>query len=308
MKVVYAHTDSLYVPIPSIEKAEEVQEILNKHIQDNIFPNVMNLEQHPMDLEFEKYFSVLGVGATKNRNAGLITWKDGIHLSEPEFVCTGFALKRIAESSFGKLVQKKVLDMWIGQKTEDEIINYSRQQFNDVSKGRIPKLDLVKRSRVKVNRMTVKCSCDKTYSIEYVRHLLAISPDHTCEEDNCKKRLNQCTTIENKRPVFGGGFAGVLYYNEHMDRKNPINDSFYHMPCSFNGEQKRTYTNWNGEEKNARYIAVKELSELDNFEPDWAFLSKADVIQKIRPVFDAMEWDISRVEQDEQQKELREWF
>ena len=54
MKVVYAHTDSLYVPVPSIEKAEEVREILNKHIQEEVFPNIMNLENHPMDLEFEK--------------------------------------------------------------------------------------------------------------------------------------------------------------------------------------------------------------------------------------------------------------
>ena len=65
MKVVYAHTDSLYVPVPSIEKAQEIREILNKHIQENVFPNVMGLEDHPMDLEFEKYYSVLGVEQAK---------------------------------------------------------------------------------------------------------------------------------------------------------------------------------------------------------------------------------------------------
>ena len=41
MKVVYAHTDSLYVPVPSIEKAQEIREILNTHIQENVFPNIM---------------------------------------------------------------------------------------------------------------------------------------------------------------------------------------------------------------------------------------------------------------------------
>ena len=91
MKVVYAHTDSIYVPIHSIERAKEVQQILNQHIQETIFPNVMNLEEHPVDLEFEKFYSVLGVGATKNKNAGYITWKDGVHLSEPEFFTTGFS-------------------------------------------------------------------------------------------------------------------------------------------------------------------------------------------------------------------------
>ena len=67
MKVVYAHTDSLYVPVPSIEMAQDIQKVLNEHIQQNVFPNIMGLEDHPMDLEFEKYYSVLGVGATRNR-------------------------------------------------------------------------------------------------------------------------------------------------------------------------------------------------------------------------------------------------
>jgi len=306
MKVVYAHTDSLYVPIPSIEKAEEIQEILNKHIQDNIFPNVMDLDEHPMDLEFEKYYSVLGVGATKNKNAGLITWKDGVYLNEPEFVCTGFALKRIAESTIGKETQRKVIDMWIGQKTEDEIVDYCCRRYNKVSHGRVAKTDIVKRSRVKADRMTVQCGCKKKYDITYVSSLLSILPDAYCEDDKCKKRLKNCTTVEGKRPTFGGGFAGLLYYNEHVNPKNKLTDSFYHMACSFKSHE--TYTDWNGMKKPARYIAVREHDELVNFEPDWGKLSQSEVVQKIRPIFDAMNWDIAKVQLDEQQKKLGEWF
>ena len=306
MKVVYAHTDSLYVPIPSIEKSEEIQEILNKHIQDVVFPNVMGLEEHPMDLEFEKYYSVLGVGATKNRNAGLINWKDGVYLHEPEFVCTGFALKRIAESVIGKETQRKVIDMWIGQKTEDEIVYYCCKRYNDVAHGRVDKTDIVKRSRVRGNRMVVQCGCKKKYDIPYVSKLLSIEPEYYCESDNCKKKLKNCTTVEGKRPTFGGGFAGLLYYNEHVNPKNKITDSFYHMACSFGNGQ--TYTDWNGMKKPARYVAVKEHDELVNFNPDWGRLAQSEVIQKVKPIFDAMNWDIAKIQLDEKQKKLGEWF
>ena len=85
----------------------------------------MGLENHPMDLEFEKYYSVLGVGATKNRNAGFISWKDGVHLHQPEFFATGFSLKRIAESKIAKDTQKEVIEMWVKQKTEEEITKRS---------------------------------------------------------------------------------------------------------------------------------------------------------------------------------------
>ena len=308
MKVVYAHTDSLYVPVPSIEKAQEVREILNTHIQENVFPNIMGLENHPMDLEFEKYYSVLGVGATKNRNAGFINWKDGVYLQEQEFVCTGFTLKRIAESKVGKDIQKEALQMWINQKTEDEIISYVSDLYHKVRSGNVSKLDLVKRSRVRENRLTLKCQCRKTYNLEYVRGLLKRVPDAYCEKENCNTKLRNCTTVEGKRPSFGGGFAGVLYYNEHINPKDKLNDSFYHMKCNFKIPQSLTYTNWNGDEKKAGYIAVRNLSELENFEPDWGFLAESEVIKKVQPIFDAMGWDVEKLKRDNKQRTLDEWF
>ena len=110
-----------------------------------------------MDLEFEKYYSVLGVGATRNRNAGFINWKDGVHLQEPEFVCTGFTLKELLNLLLGKEVQKTALEMWINQKTEEDIISYVRDMYDKVRTGQVDKLDLIKRSRVKENSLKVKC-------------------------------------------------------------------------------------------------------------------------------------------------------
>ena len=37
MKVVYAHTDSIYVPIESVEKAEKSCKDVNSHVQE-LFP------------------------------------------------------------------------------------------------------------------------------------------------------------------------------------------------------------------------------------------------------------------------------
>ena len=67
MKVVYAHTDSIYIPIENVEKAKEIVKIVNDHVRE-LFPNVLNLENHPVTLEFEKYYRTLGVGVKKNRS------------------------------------------------------------------------------------------------------------------------------------------------------------------------------------------------------------------------------------------------
>ena len=122
MKVVYGHTDSIYVQVP-MNRTGEVLDLLNTKVREK-FPNVMGLEEHPVVLEFEKYYESLGVGITKNRNAGLISWKDGKYLDEPEFVMTGFSAKRVAITKLAKTVQLEVLNRWVGQQSEKEITDY----------------------------------------------------------------------------------------------------------------------------------------------------------------------------------------
>ena len=92
MKVVYGHTDSIYVQIDSVETAQNKIKEIESYVRE-AFPNVMGLKEHPVVLEFEKYYSTLGVGATKNRNAGMITWEDGAWLDSPKFTMTGFTAK-----------------------------------------------------------------------------------------------------------------------------------------------------------------------------------------------------------------------
>ena len=80
------------------------------------------------------------------------------------------------------------------------------------------------------------------------------------------------------------------------------------MKCNFKIPQSLTYTNWNGDEKKAGYIAVRNLSELENFEPDWNFLADSEVIKKVQPIFDAMGWSVEKLKRDNKQRTLDEWF
>ena len=108
MKVVYGHTDSIYVQIDSVEKAQESIKKIEAKVRER-FPNVMGLDNHPVVLEFEKYYSSLGVGTTKNSNAGLVSWEDGVWLDEPKFSMTGFTAKRVSETKLAKQIQTDAL-------------------------------------------------------------------------------------------------------------------------------------------------------------------------------------------------------
>lgn len=147
MKVVYGHTDSIFVQINDVEKAQEICDKIDKHMK-TVFPNVMGLEEHPVKLEFEKFYSTLGVGASKNRNAGFITWKDGEWLEEEQFIVTGFSMKRISESPMSKKFQSDLLKKWASGDTEHDIVSFCREQYNNVKKGRISLDEVIKRGRL----------------------------------------------------------------------------------------------------------------------------------------------------------------
>ena len=201
MKVVYGHTDSIYVDIEddNIETAQKTLKILNEHVRKS-FPNVMGLKEHPVTLEFEKYFKSLGVGATKNRNAGLITWKDGEFLDEPEFVMTGFTAKRVSQTKLAKDVQLNVLNMWVNGDSEREIVKYLNGTYNKVLSGNIPMTDILQRSRYREERFKVTCkNCKRTNTLFELM------------EEPCCLGTPSFTTTQGKRPTIGSGIEGVLF-------------------------------------------------------------------------------------------------
>jgi len=307
MKVVYGHTDSIYVKIEDVETAEKVCENLNTHVQ-SLFPNPMGLDPHPVNLEFEKYYKSLGVGCTKNRNAGFISWKDGEWLVKPEFVVTGFSMKRITETALGREVQETVLKMWASEKTEKEIVTYLQQKYNDVMNAEIPITDVINRSRVRANRMNVKLSCGHIKSFGEL-----IDNQGCCDElieDKYTNEFRICNgsdpkTLEGKQPSIGSGILGVLFYNS-MDCDNKIDDSYVYVKVL----PSPTLTFFHPIKKElikTNYISAHEIKELEECNIDWMHYAGV-VVKKATPIFKAMGWNIQQIQRDLKQKSLEEWF
>jgi DNA polymerase elongation subunit (family B) len=302
MKVVYGHTDSIYVQCESIDKAKRVCEHINEEVQ-KIFPNVFNLEEHPVQLEFEKYFQSLGVGYTKNRNAGLISWKDDKDLEELEFTMTGFTAKRVSETQLAKDTQIAVLRMWVENKTEDEITKFLNETFNDVRSGEVDIQKVLKRTRYKESRFNVICKKCKDNNWNHKFTLHELSGIKTKQRICCNKP--DFRTTEGKRPTVGSGIEGVLFHDTIAP--NNIKDSYLFLKIQ---RPTKTYVHpLNREIVRPTYISVSTIGELDdfNFQPDWQFYSDS-VVKKAEPIYKAMGWDLMNIKRDRNQTTLDGWF
>jgi len=295
MKVVYGHTDSIYVQIDSVEEALEKVALIQERVR-KIFPNVMNLDEHPVVLEFEKYFSALGVGVTKNRNAGMITWEDGVFLDKEKFTMTGYTAKRVSETKLSKEVQTTVLKMWAAQKSQAEITSYLYETYQSVLKGDVPLASIIKRSRLKDNRMTVKCpDCKKHHELRNMLH------SKWCEK--CGKDSSSFVTLEYKKPSIKEGIAGVLYAWEHTDTE--FDDSYLFLKVNAQG---KTYTHpLTKEKKPVEYVSASTYEEFDKWNADYEYYAES-VIKKAEPVYKAMGWETSSIRTNRIQLTLDEWW
>ena len=294
MKVVYGHTDSIYVQVDSVAKAQmicaDIQDSVRKH-----FPNVMGLEQHPVVLEFEKYYSALGVGTTKNRNAGMITWKDGDWLEEAEFVMTGFTAKRVSETKLAKEVQTEVLKWWVSQETLEQINSKLNSIFNDVLSGNYPLNNVIKRSRLREDRFTVRCpQCKTKYDLREMKEL------KYCKK--CSVSPSKFRTLEDRNPSIGSGIAGVIYACQ--SNSNTFDDSYLYLKVI----SKETFTHpLTKENKQVQYLAGSNYKDFEGSLPDWKHYAE-QVVKKAEPIYRAMDWDISNIRTGTIQKTLGDWF
>tara|TARA_R100000773_G_C4207400_1_gene107893 strand:+ start:244 stop:1185 length:942 start_codon:yes stop_codon:yes gene_type:complete len=313
MDVVYGHTDSIYVKIDSVEQAQEIVEEINEHVKTK-FPNILGLKEHPVSLEFEKYYQTLGVGTTKNRNAGLISWKDGNWLNEPEFIMTGFTAKRVSITPLAKRTQLDILRMWVENKPKSEIVSYCRSIYNDVLKGNIDLKDITMRTRYRPERFTMKCNgniangwntkkCKKTITYDEAIKLSDLQNNGAslrCPDCNSSYR----TTLEGKRLSLGSATEGAVIH-DIINPNNKITDSFLYLKIR---NSNIVFTNpLSGLPREAKYIAFKTVDELPEYEPDWAHYAES-VVKKSEPIFRAMEWDITEIKLDDKQRSLDEWF
>ena len=294
MKVVYGHTDSIYVQMDSVDKAKEIVQELNSHVRES-FPNLLGLGEHPVTLEFEKYFSRLGVGSTKNRNAGLISWKDGYALEEQEFTMTGFTAKRISETPLAKDVQITVLKMWLADSPLKEINTWLNTKYNFIINSEFSIRDIIKRSRLKVERFSVKCpSCSKNYAIQ---DCYSIS---FCEKCGCLKQ--KFVTLQDKRPIFGEGVGGILYGREKLDME--YDDSYLFMKIKATDTFTHPLTD---ELKQAEYFSGTTYEDFKNVQPDLQHYANT-VIKKAEPIYRAMNWSTDSIRTGRLQTSFEDWW
>lgn len=290
MKVIYGHTDSIYCTVESVDKAKEIAQVLNTHVQQ-FFPNTLELEEHPVVLEFEKYFRSLGVGSTKNRNAGLISWKDGKFLEEDEFFMTGFIAKRVSETKLAKDTQLSILRMWVENKSESEIVQFLQERYQSVLSGHIPINQVLKRSRYHPDRFKVKClNCKRRKTFDELTH------------GSCCNKMN-LQTLMGKRPIVGAGVEGVIFYNS--TNKVPITDSY--LFCRVKDCNEVYYHPIHQRTVTPNYVAGLTEGELSDYTPDWEHYAES-VLKKAEPIFRAMNWNVGQISKDSNQRSLDEWF
>lgn len=297
MKVVYGHTDSIYVQIDSVETAQSAIKEIESEVREH-FPNVMGLDEHPVVLEFEKYFSALGVGTVRNRNAGLVSWEDGVWLDKPKFTMTGFTAKRVSETKLAKTIQTDVLKMWVQQKSKVEINKYLHEEFIKVLNGNIPISSIIKRSRLRPARFTVKCpECRTKY---HLRECIELKHS-VCEK--CATETSKFTTLEGKKPTIGSGIAGVLYAWE----KNNTNFDDSYLFLKVKGVNE-TYTHpLTQEKRKVEYLSGITYEDFDGYQPDSEHYAQ-QVVKKAEPIYKAMGWDMSSIRTGKIQTTLEEWF
>ena len=295
MKVVYGHTDSIYCTVDSISDAQDACTKINDGVQE-LFPNVFDWEEHPVQLEFEKFFDSLGVGSTKNRNAGLISWKDGSSLDEKEFVMTGFTAKRVSETPLSKDVQITTLKKWIEGESKEMISEYLNDLYTKVISGHesVSTESLVKRSRYRPERFQVKC-CNCTRKTTLVK----LSKAACCNKMNIQ-------TLTGKRPTVSAGVEGVLYHN--LTNSTPIEDSYLFVKVKNMGV---TYTHpINRNTVEPSYFSALSMSEIEDLgrdKIDWKYYANT-VSKKAEPIFNAMGWSMDSISRDTRQKTLEDWF
>lgn len=298
MKVVYGHTDSIYVKMP-IEQASATLDLLNNHVRE-LFPNLLGLEEHPVNLEFEKYYHSLGVGVTKNRNAGLISYKDGVQLDEHEFVMTGFTAKRLSITKLARETQMSVLRMWVEEYSEKQVTSMLKDAHHAVLNGKIDLDYVTNRSRYRSERLMYKCAeCDKTYDWQSACEL------HS--EGHCIKCGNDINlvTLLGKRPSIGGGIEGVLWNNQ--TQVNQIDDSYVYIRVA-DSATRMTYINpVTGNRKRPSYISANTKEELTSHLPDWPHYAES-ILKKAEPIYKAMGWSLDPIKRDKNQKSLDDWW
>jgi DNA polymerase I len=135
-KVVYGHTDSVFVESPTTKIAKDVEKTINSSWY--IFEKEYNLIPNNYRIEVDKVFTSLLI-AGANMYAGRLEGSN-------KLVVKGFALRRKSAPTIVKNLQKTVLEMILDQKPEQEIFSYIKDLVKKIRTGKCT-----------IDEITIKC-------------------------------------------------------------------------------------------------------------------------------------------------------
>ncbi len=140
-KVTYGDTDSVMLELGSdvtkaeaIERSFEIEEHINASY-DEFAREVLGVDEHRFEIEFEKLYRRFFQAGRKKRYAGHIVWKEGKDVDDIDI--TGFEYKRSDIAPITKEVQKDVIEMIVHGEDLEEVKSYVHDVISDFQKGEI---------------------------------------------------------------------------------------------------------------------------------------------------------------------------
>ena len=131
--VLYGDTDSVFLVLPkgwSVEKAIEFMKEVNERLPK------------PMSLDFDGYY-VRGIFLTKRGGRKAAKKKYALIDEKGNLKITGMEYVRRDWAEIAKEVQKRVLELVLGEGKPEEAVNYVRKVIDDIRSGKISKEKLV---------------------------------------------------------------------------------------------------------------------------------------------------------------------
>ncbi|NPA76701.1 MAG: DNA polymerase [Candidatus Diapherotrites archaeon] len=132
-KVLYGDTDSVFLVLPEgwgVEKAFEFLEKINAELPK------------PMTLEFDGFYK-RGIFLTRRGGQGAAKKKYALIDEKGNLKITGMEYVRRDWAEIAKEVQKRVLELVLGEGKPDKAVEYVRRIIDDIRAGKVPKEKLI---------------------------------------------------------------------------------------------------------------------------------------------------------------------
>lgn len=136
LKVLYGHTDSVFVSCGNRGYLEDMIDILNKKLS-------------PIEVQFEKWCDSMILMA-KNRYAGLVTWTDGQEHSEKLYI-KGIEMKQSRMPQVMKDAMQDIIFGLLTKQTENDVTNHLKVTIDTIVKGEADPLSLCMKGKLDRN-------------------------------------------------------------------------------------------------------------------------------------------------------------